>query len=344
MFDNQFEKFPGGNFEKSGERNLGGGEGDFEEAMKNDVPKFAGEQFGVANEKNEYYGESVGTSEDGEEFNEAVSNASNIINYGLNAASRELGVEQVVQKINDFDPSGSSNPIGDLYLQLGVDTAEERNNIREEDVAAKPSESNFRNSVNAPAPTEKSNAGALKAIADMKELVADVEGADPRYEELRNNAKSAGMGYFEYAVKDYGVRGLAELFTVLSEQKKKAEKEAEENNDEKKEGNSDGTNDVVKNDVKANGEAEAIDTEGSGLESDLVENVEKGENDEKMENGQDDVKKEDIWGERGDDGANSGAKDNIVTLNQDILKKNGKKSFDGGHSDDVDEELMRRAA
>ena len=42
-------------------------------------------------------------------------------------------------------------------------------------------------------------------------------------------------------------------------------------------------------------------------------NVKKGENDEKMENGQDDVKKEDIRGERGNDGANSEAKDNIVS-------------------------------
>ena len=72
----------------------------------------------------------------------------------------------------------------------------------------------------------RTNAGAFKAIEDMKELVAGVEGADPLYEELRNNARSAGMGCFEYAVKDYGVRGLTELFKVLSEQKKKAEEEA----------------------------------------------------------------------------------------------------------------------
>ena len=71
MQENHFEMYPGGRFEKSGERDLADGEGDFEKAMQSGVPEFAGEQFGVANEKNEYYGESIGASEDGEEFNKA---------------------------------------------------------------------------------------------------------------------------------------------------------------------------------------------------------------------------------------------------------------------------------
>ena len=227
MYDNKFEAFPGLRHEKSGERELVEGEGDFESAMKTGVPEFAGEQFGVASEVNNYYGETMGASEDGEEFNEDISNAANIINYGLNAASRELSVEQVVQRINDFDPTGSGDPIGDLYEHLGITTAEDRKDVKEEAAVAAPAETEFRESVNAPATMNKSVEGAFKAIADMKALVADVEGADPRYEELRSKARLAGMGYFEYAVKDFGVQGLVELFQVLSEQKKKAEEEEE---------------------------------------------------------------------------------------------------------------------
>lgn len=51
MQENHFEMYPGGRFEKSGERDLADGEGDFEKAMQSGVPEFAGEQFGVANEK-----------------------------------------------------------------------------------------------------------------------------------------------------------------------------------------------------------------------------------------------------------------------------------------------------
>ena len=62
----------------------------------------------------------------------------------------------------------------------------------------------------------------------MKELIAEVESADPRYEELRTAAKAYGKGYFEYAVKNYGLRGLTELFSVLADQKEKKEKQEEE--------------------------------------------------------------------------------------------------------------------
>lgn len=270
MQENHFEMYPGGRFEKSGERDLADGEGDFEKAMQSGVPEFAGEQFGVANEKNDYYGESIGTSEDGEEFNKAVANAASIINYGMDAASRELGVEQVVQRINDFDPSGSSDPIGDLYLHLGIDTAEERKNVRDEATAAAPVEAAFRDSVNAPVTMNRTNTGAFKAIEDMKELVAGVEGADPLYEELRNNAKSAGMGYFEYAVKDYGVRGLTELFKVLSEQKKKAEDEAKMKNNS---GNGDQMTGDSENDEAGN----VVDNEAATEDGAMLGELEEGE-------------------------------------------------------------------
>ncbi len=61
----------------------------------------------------------------------------------------------------------------------------------------------------------------------MQELILEVEGADPRYEELRAGARAAGKGYFEYAVSSFGTRGLTELFQVLSAQREKSEAEAE---------------------------------------------------------------------------------------------------------------------
>ena len=66
----------------------------------------------------------------------------------------------------------------------------------------------------------------------MKELIMEVEGADPRYEELRAGARAAGKGYFEYAVSSYGTRGLTELFQALSAQKEKAETEEEKPKEE----------------------------------------------------------------------------------------------------------------
>jgi len=67
----------------------------------------------------------------------------------------------------------------------------------------------------------RSYEGAFQALNDMKELIGEVEGADPRYEELREGARKAGKGYFEYAVSSYGTQGLTELFSALATQKEK---------------------------------------------------------------------------------------------------------------------------
>lgn len=214
MNDNSFEKFPGSRVEVGSERVLSENE-DFGKSFESGVPEFAGDKFGVANENNEYYGE----GQDGEgEFDDGMANAASLINYGLNAAARELGVEQVVQRVKDFDTTGSANPIGDLYDHLGVNSKEEWKNLRDESDAAMAQEVGFRSEAGMPEATKKSYEGALSAINSMKGLIAEVEGANPKYEKIREGAKAAGMGYFEYAVKDYGVRGLTELFEVLSRQ------------------------------------------------------------------------------------------------------------------------------
>ncbi len=237
--DNNFEtleKYPGERYEREVAPDQ-----DFEKAFQEGVPEFNSEKlFGTANEDNEFYGEANDEEEssndnaasegrdEAEEFrNQDIAEAASILNYGLNAASREIGIEKVVQGIKDFDLTGSDDPIKDLYEHLGIDTDKERSDMREEAMASKTSEIEYQSGVNRSAITEKSKIGAVKAIEEMKELISLVESEDPRYNDLRSGAKSAGLGVFEYAVKNMAVKGLTDLFHVLSKQVEKANEKAE---------------------------------------------------------------------------------------------------------------------
>ncbi len=234
---NNFEKFPG-TMETGAETAINvAAENDFSKAMSEGVPEFQG--FGAKTGAEVSEAESKVETEPGEEFNQGISDAAALINYGLDAAARELGVEMVVQKIKGFDASGRENPIRDLFEYLGVDTPEEVKAVEDEGNAAMVNEQVFREGVNAPS-RRSSIEGAFKALADMKELITDVEGADPRYENLREGARAAGRGYFEFAVMNFGKRGLTELFQVLARQRETAEakevkevKEAKETEEEK---------------------------------------------------------------------------------------------------------------
>ena len=224
--DNSLEKFPGASPETRAKRSIPP-EQDFEKNYaESGVPPFAGEQFGVARKENEFYGESKDDTESEKADNEGITNAASLINYGLDAVAREIGVEATVQGIKSFDASKSDNPIRDLYIHLGIDTIEELDDARDESEATKAYRERFRSEYNMPRTQQKTREGAIKAIQDMKELIIEVEGADPRYQELRDSAKGANKGYFEYAVKDFGLRGLTDLFGVLAEQRKKKEQEA----------------------------------------------------------------------------------------------------------------------
>lgn len=215
--DNSLEKFPGSSPETKAERSVPP-EQDFAEKMK-DVPPFQPEKmFGTANSENQFYGESATEEQETTDHNEGLSDAAAIINYGLDAVAREKGVEATVQGIKSFDASNTDNPVRDLYVHLGVDTMEELKDTRDESEASKHAREYFRDEYNMPKTQAKTREGAIKAILDMKELIAEVEDADPRYQELRNKARAAGKGYFEYAVKDFGLRGLTDLFGVLAEQ------------------------------------------------------------------------------------------------------------------------------
>lgn len=194
---------------------------------ENDFEKFPGVGAEVSPEREQAAAEWSEAMEDVPEFNEGITDAAALINYGLNAAAREKGVEYVVQAIKEFDASGREEPIKDLFASLGIDTPEEHKDVLDEADAAKAAEEGFREGVNAPSP-KKSTEGAFAAIDDMKELIMEVEGADPRYEELREGARRAQKGYFDYAVSTFGVQDLTTLFEVLAEQREKADEEPKE--------------------------------------------------------------------------------------------------------------------
>ena len=218
---NKFEKYPGVGSEASSE-NLEKAR-DWENAMSgksgNKVPGFKEDKYGIAKEENNYYGETV-NDETENKFDNDLAEASNILNFGLDSVARTYGVEATINKIKKFDVSGKEDPIRDLFLEFGVDTKAERDDLNDESMANEEKVAEARREVNSPSRSTSVEA-AVKAIQEMKELISEIEGADPKYETLREGAKSAGMGYFEYAIKDYNTRGLTELFQVLKAQREK---------------------------------------------------------------------------------------------------------------------------
>lgn len=217
MNDNTFEQYPGEKLNNEPSEADLARANEWQSAMSaEDTPAFAGDDFFTQETVPSESTEAMDPKD-----NEGLSSASAIINYGLNAAAKEYGVETVVQKIKDFDASGSANPIRDLFLHLGVEIPAGLNEVRLERETARPDEADFyANSEAAPATINRSQEGALQAILDMKELISEVEGADPRYEDLRQGAKSAGKGYFEYAVGSEVNRGLTDLFDALAAEPK----------------------------------------------------------------------------------------------------------------------------
>ena len=226
MDNNSIESYPGEklNSEPS-EADLARAD-EWQSAMNaDDVPAFAGDIS--MNQENGSPDDSLNVVEtaDTESYsNKGLTDAAAIINYGLNAAAREHGVEAVVQKIKSFDATGSENPIRDLFVYLGIDTPEEINDVKMEREAVRFKEADFyENSEVAPMTKRRSPEGAFKAIQDMKELITEVEKADPRYEQLRREARAAGKGYFEYAVGSKINRDLTDLFGALAAEPKKEE-------------------------------------------------------------------------------------------------------------------------
>lgn len=241
-------------------------EQDFAKSFESGVPPFTGQfggeasgdvsekQYGIANPDNDYYGEAsqqnantstasteeinasadVASAEPDSEYVSGVAAAAALVNYGIGAASEAAGsMESLFQKLKGFDASGREDPIGDFYKYLGVDTPAEAASLQEENAAAASAESAFRDGVNAPS-LNKSTEGAIKAISDMRELIAGVEGADPRFAEVRAAASAAGMGCFDYIAKVAlgGEKNLMGVLNYLSQQRESADQEPESSNHE----------------------------------------------------------------------------------------------------------------
>lgn len=242
MDDNNFEQYPGVKVESVGEREVAPSE-DFEKSFETGVPPFAGEQggevqYGQATAENLYYGEAKDDEEIGdmgEQYDAGIADAAAIINYGqLDAVARELGVGKVIRTIKEFDLGGRENPIKDLLMELGIDTSEEVKSVQEEGAATRTNEQMFREGVNNPG-QRRSPEGANKAVEDLKNLIRGVEGADPRFEALRDEARKMQEDVFDWAVKKYATRGLTELFSVLAEQREKADEVTGETGETEKE-------------------------------------------------------------------------------------------------------------
>lgn len=257
MDGTDFEKAPGETLKRTGEIS---GEAmkksaEWTAAMSKGVPEFAGpkilggtgemvkpgkaiekavevgnkisETLGNANEENNFYGEAK--DEESERFDEGMENAQSLSGVLADAVNK-YGIESTVQMLNNCDLSSSTDPIGDLYYNLGLGTAFESEEMLRHGVP----ENDSTREAEKPASQNHDNEGTLAAIADMKELISEVQGASPVYEELRQGAKAAGKGYFEYAVSSFGVQGLPELFQVLREQKEQ-QNEVEEKQEEPQE-------------------------------------------------------------------------------------------------------------
>ena len=222
MYDNDFEIIPG-RIEKKPKQVVPPEQDFASNFSRTDLPPFDGK--GQVDNTHNTMDDSPDASDkpSSPNYDNSIANAATLINYGLDAVAREKGVEAVVQGIKSFDVSKSDNPLRGLYHHLGVNDTEDLKNVQDKSVATKEIREKFHEEYNMVRPQNQSREGIVKAIADMKELITEVEGADPKYRELRSKAKASGEGYFEHAVKGYGLRGLAELFSVLANQKEQKE-------------------------------------------------------------------------------------------------------------------------
>lgn len=239
---------------------------EWENSMSN-APEFAGDQFSdYQNTDSEMGAEQA--NNDSETFNKSISDASAIINYGLNAAARETSVDSVIQTINNFVPNYQESPVQQLLSELGIDTKKEVDDLNNEKEASKTEENDFiSNDINANFTTNKSIEGELQAIQDVKELVSEVQ-ASPIYSQLRSEASSAGKGVFEYAVSKYPVRDLVTLFKTLSEQKAEDLSEKLENPEEPKQPEENAVEDST---IPNNQTENQSSTEKSSPETDATE-------------------------------------------------------------------------
>lgn len=152
-----------------------------------------------------------------EEYDETISGTANLLNYGLDGIARNIGVEQTMQALKNYDPSNNpSDPIKGFYESIGIDTTKEYKDIQSTNSANRDSVNEYLNNTNT-SPIN-STEHAIKALLDAHNLIRAIESS-PEYASLRENAKKSEMGYFEYAIHDIPNAGLPDLFKRLEEMK-----------------------------------------------------------------------------------------------------------------------------
>ena len=161
------------------------------------------------------------TEKNEDKFDENISGAAAIINYGpINAAAREMGVTAVIETIYNFVPDGSNTPIMEqLLLNCGIDTPKEVKDLKEEQRASIIDESESRTNVNIPSTIHHpSEQGILKAILEFKELVSEIK-TSPDFKELREGAMTAQRNFWDFLVMNLPMkdRSLTTVFKKLEE-------------------------------------------------------------------------------------------------------------------------------
>ncbi len=164
-------------------------------------------------------------NEDTEQI-ESINDAAALVNYGVDALVREVGIQSVIDGIKSIDTTNSENPIGDLFEIVGIDTPGEVDDVRAEARAANPAVAEFREKNGLPI-TKRTPEGARHAIEAMKDLIAKVS-TDPDYAKLRLEARAMGKGYFDCAVTGIEKPGLTDLFNVLKTYKETENQEPTE--------------------------------------------------------------------------------------------------------------------
>lgn len=220
-------------------------------------------------------------------FDEDISNASQILNY---ANKTSFGAQDTIDKINTFDATLHENSQTELLQTLGIaqqnynsttEQYEDLNKIesqRNKDLQ----NSNFLNNENnSIEPQQKSKNNFENAVSEIKDLV-NIVNTSEEYSDLREKAKSAGMGPFDYIVKESPTRDLATLFGLISDFKNKPKNTQE--NEQKNEQES--TEEPVDNDQENKLDSEQEFMQSAKQNNNLATEKEALKNNPEFKNGQ----------------------------------------------------------
>ena len=226
------------------------------DAMKGEtgvpVPEFAGPKFlggtgealklGNVVKETVKTGENIGEffSDEGEGGNEEKDEGGEVDNGEMGDIEQEInailadevsrnGLGLTMKKFYECDVSSSNDPIGDLKRQISQGT------IYEGEQGVK-----SETSLDINEDVERGRA----AIEEMQNLIRGImdSGADSKWGKLMMESQSAGLNFFDYVAKAYGVESIPELFQVFREQQgqfgeaEETKVEQEEQEDEMEQG------------------------------------------------------------------------------------------------------------